>query len=113
MILHEKIAAQLPAWRERVKALVKDHGEQVIDQVTVSQVYGGMRDIKSMVSDISFVNPASGISFRGLSIPELLKKLPKPRGAKMPYVGGLYYLLMTGEVPTRKDAEEVEHDWAT
>src|SRR5512140_1704948 len=112
MILHEKIAAQLPAMRERVKALVKDHGDKVIDQVTVSQVYGGMRDIKSMVTDISFVNPATGISFRGMSIPELLKKLPKPRGAKMPYVGGLYYLLMTGEVPTRKEAEEVEHDWA-
>ncbi len=112
MILKEKIAAQLPAWRERVKTLVKEHGDQVIDQVTIGQVYGGMRDIKSMVTDISFVNPASGISFRGMSIPEVLAKLPKPRGAKIPYVGGLYYLLMTGEVPTRKEAEEVEHDWA-
>jgi citrate synthase len=113
MILHDKISAQLPAWRERVKSLVKEHGDKVIDQVTVGQVYGGMRDIKSMVTDISFVNPASGISFRGLSIPEVLAKLPRPRGAKMPYVGGLYYLLITGEIPTRAQAEDVEHEWAS
>ncbi len=113
MILHEKIAAQLPAWRERVRSLVKEHGETVVDQVTIGQVYGGMRDIKSMVTDVSFVDPATGIKFRGMSIPEVLSKLPKPRGAKIPYVGGLYYLLMTGEIPTRPQAEEVEHDWAS
>jgi citrate synthase len=113
MILHEKIATQLPAWRERVKVLVKEHGETVIDQVTIGQVYGGMRDIKSMVTDVSFVDPATGIKFRGLSIPEVLAKLPKPRGAKIPYVGGLYYLLMTGEIPTRPQAEEVEKEWAS
>jgi citrate synthase len=113
MILHEKIAAQLPAWRERVKTLVKEHGEVVIDQVTIGQVYGGMRDIKSMVTDVSFVDPATGIKFRGMAIPEVLAKLPKPRGAKIPYVGGLYYLLMTGEIPNRAQAEEVEKDWAS
>ncbi|HVM72463.1 MAG TPA: citrate (Si)-synthase [Anaerolineales bacterium] len=111
MILHEKIAAQLPAWRERVKVLVKEHGETIVDQVTIGQVYGGMRDIKSMVTDVSFVDPATGIKFRGMPIPEVLAKLPKPRGAKIPYVGGLYYLLMTGEVPTRAQAEEVEKEW--
>jgi citrate synthase len=113
MILHEKVAAQLPAWRERVKTLVKEHGDVVIDQVTIGQVYGGMRDIKSLVTDISFVDPATGIKFRGMAIPEVLAKLPKPRGAKIPYVGGLYYLLMTGEIPTRNEAEAVENEWAS
>ena len=113
MILHEKVAAQLPVWRERVKTLVKDHGETVVDQVNIGQVYGGMRDIKSLVTDISFVDPATGIQFRGMAIPEVLAKLPKPRGAKIPYVGGLFYLLMTGEVPTRAQAEEVEKEWAS
>lgn len=112
MILQEKMAAQLPNWRERVKALVKEHGETVVDQVTIGQVYGGMRDIKSMVTDVSFVDPATGIKFRGMAIPEVLTKLPKPRGAKIPYVGGLYYLLLTGEIPNRAQAEEVEKEWA-
>ncbi|PWH13184.1 MAG: citrate (Si)-synthase [Anaerolineae bacterium] len=112
MLIHEKIAAQLPAWRERYKALAKNYGEVVIDQVTVGQVIGGMRDIKSLVTDISFVDPATGIKFRGMSIPEVLKALPKPRGATMPYVGGLYYLLLVGQIPTRAQALEVEAEWA-
>ena len=111
MILNEKLSAQIPAMRERVKALVKEHGETVIDQVTIGQVYGGMRDIKSLVSDISYVDPAEGIRLRGYSIPDVLKLLPKPKDAEMPYVGGLYYLLLVGEIPTELQALAVEDEW--
>jgi citrate synthase len=112
MILHEKISAQLPDWRNRIKSLAKEHADVKVDDVTVGQIVGGMRDIKSLLTDVSFVDPAEGIRFRGLSIPELLKKLPKARGGKMPLVGGLYYLLMIGEVPTKEQAMEVEAEWA-
>ena len=113
MILHEKMAAQLPAWRERVKTLVKEHGETVVDVAGIAARIDRPRDIKSLVTDVSFVDPATGIKFRGMAIPEVLAKLPKPRGAKIPYVGGLYYLLMTGEIPNRAQAEEVEKEWAS
>ncbi len=112
MILHEKISAQLPAWRERMKSLAKEHADVVVDHVTVGQVVGGMRDIKSLLTDVSFVDPAEGIRFRGMSIPETLNALPKARGGKMPLVGGLYYLLMIGEVPTKEQAQAVEAEWA-
>jgi citrate synthase len=111
MILHEKISAQLPEWRERVKSLAKDHADVVVDHVTVGQIVGGMRDVKSLLTDVSFVDPAEGIRFRGMSIPEVLKALPKVRGGKMPLVGGLYYLLMVGEIPTKEEALEVEAEW--
>jgi citrate synthase len=113
MIIKDKIAAQLPAWRDRVRKLVKENGAVVIDQVTIDQVYGGMRGSKVLVSDISYVDPAEGIRFRGLSIPEVLEKLPKPEGAEMPLVGGLYYILLTGEIPTIEQAWSVEKDWAS
>src|SRR5574338_471146 len=112
MILHEKISAQLPAWRERIKALAKEHADVVADQVTVGQIVGGMRDIKSLLTDVSYVDSNEGIRFRGMSIPEVIKKLPKARGGKMPLVGGLYYLLMIGELPTKEQAQEVEAEWA-
>jgi len=112
MILHEKIAEQLPARRERIKSLAKEHADVVVDEVTVGQIVGGMRDIKSLLTDISFVDPAHGILFRGMPIPETLKKLPKARGGKMPLVGGFYYLLMVGEVPSREQAQAVEAEWA-
>src|SRR5512139_3766040 len=99
MILKEKISAQLPAWRERVKKLVKESGNVKVGEVNIGQVYGGMRDVKSLVTDISYVDPAEGIRFRGYTIAELIEKLPKPEGAEMPYAGGLYYLLLVGEMP--------------
>src|SRR5919108_4595934 len=112
MILHEEIAEQLPSWRERIRSLAREHADVVVDTVTVGEVVGGMRDTKSLLTDISYVDPAEGIRFRGMPIPEVLKKLPKARGGKMPMVGGLYYLLMVGEVPTKEQAMEVEAEWA-
>ncbi len=111
MILNEKIAAQLPVQRERYRKLAKEHGDVVVAEVTVGQIVGGMRDIKSLLTDISYVDPAEGIRFRGMSIPEVLAALPKPEGADMPYVGGLFYLLLIGEVPTKEQAQAVETEW--
>jgi citrate synthase len=53
MILRKKIAAQLPEMRERVRKLVKEHGDTVVGEVTIKQVYGGMRSAKVLVTDIS------------------------------------------------------------
>lgn len=111
MILKEKLSAQIPAWRERVKKLLAESGNVKVGEVTISQVYGGMRDVKSLVTDISYVDPEEGIRLRGFTIPEVLEKLPKQPGAEMPLVGGLYYLLLVGEVPTLQEALEVEEEW--
>lgn len=111
MILKEKLTAQLPEWRDRVRTLVTDHGDVKIGDVTISQVYGGMRGVRALVTDISFVDPNEGIRFRGYTIPELLDLLPKPDGANMPYVGGIYYLFLVGEIPTLDEALDVENSW--
>jgi citrate synthase len=111
MILKDKLAAQMPSWRERVKKLVAESGDVKVGEVSIKQVYGGMRDVKSLVTDISYVDPNEGIRLRGYTIPELLEKLPKLPGAQMPLVGGLYYLLLVGEVPTLEEAMEVEDEW--
>ena len=112
MILHDKIDAQLPEWRDRVVKLIKENGKVVAGEVTIAQIYGGIRGVKALVTDVSFVDPNEGIRFRGHTVPETLEKLPKPEGAEMPYVGGLYYLLMTGDFPTAEEALAVEAEWA-
>lgn len=113
MELKDKLADILPGWRERVRKLVKESGDVKVGDVTIGQVYGGMRDVKGLVTDISYVDPNEGIRFRGYTIPEVLEKLPKPQGTTMPYAGGLYYLLLIGEIPTRDQALEVEIEWKT
>jgi citrate synthase len=111
MILKDKISAQLPEWRARVKRLLAESGSVKVGEATIQQVYGGMRDVKSLVTDISYVDPEEGIRLRGHTIPEILERLPKPGGAEMPLVGGLYYLLLVGEFPTMEQALEVETEW--
>jgi citrate synthase len=111
MLLREKIEQQLPEWRERVRKLVQESGDTKVGEVTIAQVYGGMRNVKSLVTDISYVDPGEGIRFRGYTIPEVLEKLPKPDGAEMPYLGGLYYLFLVGDIPTKDQAIEVENEW--
>ena len=79
-MLKDKLAIEIPVWRERVRKLVKESGEVKVGEVNIGQVYGGMRDVKSLVTDISYVDPVEGIRFRGFTIPELIEKLPNPPG---------------------------------
>jgi citrate synthase len=104
-------SAELPAWRERVAKLVMENANVKVDEVTIGQVYGGMRSVKGLVTDISYVDPEEGIRFRGYTIPEVLEILPKPTEGNMPYVGGLYYLFLVGKVPNKEQAVDIENEW--
>lgn len=111
MNIKDRIAAQLPAWRDRVSRLRKEYGSLVVGDVTLEQIYGGIRDVQIQVSDISYVDPLEGIRIRGYTIPEILDLLPRAPGAEFPMAGGLYYLLMTDTLPTEAEALEVEQRW--
>lgn len=111
MTLKERLAQKVPPARERFRALVKQYGDRVVDKVLVEQVAHGMRDIKCLLTDISYLDPHEGIRFRGLTIPETLERLPRRAGAEIPLVGGFYYFLFTADIPTLEEAEEVEADW--
>lgn len=63
-------------------------------------MYGGMRGIKGLVCETSVLDPDEGIRFRGLSIPECQKVLPKAPGGTEPLPEGLFWLLITGDIPT-------------
>lgn len=105
--LKEKLYEKIVVGRETVTRLVKEHGDVKIGEVTVAQAIGGMRGVKSLVTDISYLDPEEGIRFRGYTIPETLEKLPKVPGKEMPYVEGHLYLLLTGEIPTSEDVHEI------
>lgn len=109
--LKEKLQEKIIQERPRTEKLMKEYGDVKVDEVRINQVIGGMRDIKCLVTDISYLDPYEGIRFRGMTIPEVLEKLPKVPGAEMPYVEGLFYLLLTGEIPTEKEVEEVHQEF--
>ena len=75
--------------------------------MTIDQLVGGARSIKCMLWETSLLDPVEGIRFRGYSIPELQEKLPTATGKadEEPTPEGLFWLLMTGEVPTKAQAD--------
>lgn len=103
--LIKRLETRVEQERERVRRLLTEHGEEVVDQVRVKQVLGGMRGIQSMICVTSFLDPVEGVRYRGYPVRELLKYLPKDENMDIPYVEGLLYLLMVGELPEKEDVE--------
>lgn len=111
MSLKEKLTKKIPEVQNEVKSLIKEYGNKVISEATVEQAYGGMRGIKCMVWETSLLDPMEGIRFRGYSIPEVREKLPKATGGEEPLPEGIFWLLLTGELPSEKDVKEVTKEW--
>lgn len=105
--LKDVLAEKIELWRPRIKDLLDNYSDVIIDHVNVSQVIGGMRGIKSLITDISYLDPNEGIRYRGFTLKEVFEKLPKPKGAEMPYVEGLVYLLYTGDIPNEVQVADV------
>jgi citrate synthase len=53
-----------------------------------------------------------GIRFRNKTIPEVQELLPKAPGGQEPLPEGLFWLLVTGEVPTQEQVDALSRDWA-
>jgi citrate synthase len=94
-----------------IKDLLKEHGNKVIGEVTLSQIYQGMRGITGLVSETSLLDAQDGIRFRGYSIPELREKLPKAPGGTEPLPEGLFYLMLVGSLPSDDDAQHISSVW--
>ena len=110
--LKAKLLKKIEEHRPRTTKLLKEHGDVKVGEVTMSQLIGGMRSIKSLVTDISYLDPEEGIRFRGYTIPEVLAKLPKCKnGGDTPAVEGFFYLLLTGDLPTEADVKDVVEEF--
>lgn len=109
--LKKKFADKALALKNETKALIKEKGGVVVDNVTLAQIFGGMRGVKSMIWETSQLDPMEGIRFRGYSIPELRELLPKADGDAEPLPEGLFWLMLSGELPTSEDVAWLSGEW--
>jgi citrate synthase len=109
--LKASLASKVAVLKKDIEALLAAHANTSIADVTVSQAYGGMRDIKCMVTETSSVDPQEGIRYRGMTIPDLQAKLPKAPHGSQPLPEGVFWLLLTGDVPTGGQVAEVTAAW--
>ena len=73
-VLKERLRQKIEEHRPRTRKLITDYCNVVVDQVTVGQAIGGMRGLKSLVTDISYLDPQEGIRYRGYTLPEVFSK---------------------------------------
>ena len=106
-VLKERFKAKAESVSVEIKEILKEHGNRKIGEVTLSQIYQGMRGITGLVTETSLLDASEGIRFRGYSIPELQQKLPKAKGGDEPLPEGLFYLMLIGELPTDDDVHRV------
>ena len=106
-VLERKIEEHRP----RTMKLLKDHSDVKVGEVTIGQAIGGARGVRCLVTDISYLDPMEGIRFRGMTIPEVFAALPKAPGCEYASVESFWYFMLTGEVPTMKEAMEVVEDF--
>jgi citrate synthase len=110
-VIKERFKVKADTVSAEIKDLLKEHGNKKIGEVTLSQIYQGMRGITGLVSETSLLDAQEGIRFRGYSIPELQKKLPKANGGTEPLPEGLFHLMLLGELPTDADVQEITANW--
>ena len=106
--LREKLAEIMPAKQAALKEMKTEHGYKIVDKVTIDQLIGGARSIKSMLWETSLLDPVEGIRFRGYTIPELQETLPSYKGGPSegePTPEALLWLLLTDEIPTKAQAD--------
>lgn len=103
--IKERFKAKADLVSAEIKQMLKEHGNKVIGEVTLAQIYQGMRGMTGLVTETSLLDANEGIRFRGYSIPELKDRLPKAKGGNEPLPEALFHLMLLGELPTQEEAD--------
>jgi len=109
--IKERFKAKADGLSAEIKDIIKEHGNKKIGEVTLAQIYQGMRGITGLVTETSLLDAQEGIRFRGYSIPELQQRLPKAAGGTEPLPEGLFHLMLLGELPTESDVYDITANW--
>lgn len=110
--LKDTIASKIAPAIAEVKDVRARFGDKQLGTCTVTQAYGGMRSVKAMTYETSLLDTAEGIRFRGILLPECQDALPKAKNGDEPLPEGLFWLLLTGDIPTEKQVDLLRADLA-
>ncbi|XP_018396653.1 PREDICTED: probable citrate synthase 2, mitochondrial isoform X2 [Cyphomyrmex costatus] len=107
--LKEALCEKIPVHHDLLRNFRLHFGPSVISQITVENLYTGLNDVKTIVRETSELDPKRGIIYRGLTIPEVIALLP--REGNSPSAEAVFWLLLTGDVPTQQQTASLIADW--
>ncbi|KAI4742052.1 hypothetical protein E4T50_07563 [Aureobasidium sp. EXF-12298] len=120
--LKDTLAKVIPAKRELLKQ-VKSHASKSIGSVKVENTLGGMRlvclvelsatrGLTAMIWEGSVLDANEGIRFHGRTIKDCQEQLPKGKTGSEMLPEAMFWLLLTGEVPTTNQVRQFSRELA-
>ena len=97
-MLQKILSEKINIWQKEIHSVIKDKGQKVISEVTVSQAYGGMRGVKGLTCETSAVSADRGLIIRGYPLTEISHISPEE----------VFYLLLTGELPDSDAVNDIQ-----
>lgn len=99
--LREKIREAIRQENEFIqKNILTDYKDEIVGQITVQQIYGGMRGMVALACNTSYVDPDRGLYIHDKHISDLDKILPEEA----------FYLLLTGTLPDAEALKELQDE---
>ncbi|MGI6454946.1 MAG: citrate (Si)-synthase [bacterium] len=98
--LREKMTALVSGWREERNSLIKEYGDRNVSNVSVKQLFGGLRGVIGLVCDTSSVEPDKGLIIRNYPINQLKDRLPEE----------IFWLLLIGELPNQEELQNLQDE---
>ncbi|KAF2135550.1 uncharacterized protein K452DRAFT_260268 [Aplosporella prunicola CBS 121167] len=109
--LKETLKRVIPAKRELLKR-VKAHSDKKLGDLKVENALGGMRGLKAMIWEGSVLDANEGIRFHGRTIKDCQAELPKGTSGTEMLPESMFWLLLTGEVPSTNQVRVLSRELA-
>ncbi|KAL6428166.1 hypothetical protein ACFW04_008490 [Cataglyphis niger] len=109
--LKEALCEKIPVHHDLVRYIRRNFGPNIVSQITIDSLYDGLNDVKSIVKETSEIDPKHGLMFRGLTLSEVITLLP--RQGNSPSAEAIFWLLLTGDIPTQQQTASLIADWTS
>lgn len=109
-LLKEKLREVIPEKQQMIGNIRKEHGNKVLEQVKVNQVIGGMRGMTGLIYETSKLDPNEGIRYRGKTLDDIMAHAPSAVEGGSPLPEGVFWLLLTGEYPSKSELDDFVQD---
>ena len=100
-LLETKVKQRIDSLCKEVTQMYESHQDKVIGEITIKNILGGMRGMKGMLCNTSYVDPHDGLFISGYSVPEFADKTPEE----------IFFLLCTGEFPNEDEYMELLYEF--
>ncbi|KAK9458683.1 citrate synthase-like protein [Lipomyces oligophaga] len=111
-IIPRALERVIPEKRQLLQKVKTECGTKSLGAAEVPSLLGGMRSLKCILWEGSQLDPNDGIRFHGKTIADCQELLPKAPGGGEMLPEGMFWFLLTGEIPTTDQVRQFSRDLA-